>query len=120
VLAVDPGHADAHYSLGFVLEKVGANLGGAAAHFRAAIAAYPQRNCCTAHSSLGIVLFKRGDLAGAEAAYRAAIAADPQHAPAQCNLAVILEDRGTGVTSPALRRCTCPPSPPILSTRERT
>ena len=112
VLAVDPGHADAHYNLGVVLEKVdlgdddlGDNLGGAAAHFRAAIAAYrpsQQRgldaawNCvCPAHTNLGIVLFRRGDLAGAEAAYRAAIAADPARClQPRCNLACILQGRG--------------------------
>ena len=103
VLAVDPGHADAHYSLGIVLEKVGdlSDLGGAAAHFRAAIAAYPSQqrghawNCCPAHTSLGIVLFRRGDLAGAEASYRAAIAADPARClQPRCNLACILQGRG--------------------------
>ena len=88
-IAADPGHAKAHYNLGYLLYTKRRDFDGAIAAYRAAIAADPGH--AIAHTNLGYLLLnKRKDFDGAEAAYRVAIAADPGHAIAHTNLGYLL------------------------------
>lgn len=68
---------------------------------RAAILQAPEYP--TAYNTLGVVYLRHGDLASAEHVLRAMLARDPQDTKVMSNLAVVLERRGQGEESRALR-----------------
>jgi Flp pilus assembly protein TadD len=91
VLAIDPKADNAHYALGYALQRSG-DIRGAIAAFRACVALKPQHDDAYVH--LGGLLFEGGDAAGAEAALRAAAAAKPTSVTALCDLSNVLSSRG--------------------------
>ena len=84
------GHAQANYTLCFLLEKVRHDVDGAIVAYRAAVAADPGH--AVAHCNLGFLLkTERQDIDGAEVAYRAAIEVDPGYAAAHKHLGLLLQ-----------------------------
>ena len=91
VLALDPGHVDAHVNLGRILHEEKAPA-AAEAHYRAALAVDPEHE--TAAFNLGVALEDLGRLREAIAAYQRSLELDPENADAHYNLAGIFERRG--------------------------
>jgi len=58
-LAADPGHANAHSNLGFLLQNVRQDFDGAEAAYRAAIAADPRH--ANAHINLGVLFAEHAE-----------------------------------------------------------
>lgn len=90
-IALNPGHAVAHYNLGNVLKDRGMT-DDSMASYRRAITANP--GYAAAHFNLGNLLRDRGMTDDAAASYRQAIAINPAHAGAYNNLGKMLRDLG--------------------------
>jgi Flp pilus assembly protein TadD len=75
VLKANPKHAEAHASLGQILDDQG-SVDQAIEHYREAIALKPQLGL--GHRSLAKALMKKGDVKGAVAEYRSAVGLMPQ------------------------------------------
>jgi tetratricopeptide (TPR) repeat protein len=82
-IALTPGFAKAHTSLGNLLFEQG-RLEEALAHLRRAISCAPQ--LAEPHNSLGNIMKRRGMMAGAAQLYAQAVALDPAYAEARNNL----------------------------------
>jgi predicted O-linked N-acetylglucosamine transferase (SPINDLY family) len=91
VLAAQPNHVAAHFSLGNALAGQG-KLDEAVAAFRQAIRINP--DYAEAYSDLGIALAGQGKLDEAVAAHRQAIRVNPDYALAYSNLGSVLMDQG--------------------------
>ena len=91
VLAAQPNHVAAHFSLGNALAGQG-KLDEAVAAFRQAIRINP--DYAEAYSDLGIALAGQGKLDEAVAAHRQAIRVNPDYALAYSNLGTVLMDQG--------------------------
>jgi tetratricopeptide (TPR) repeat protein len=91
VLALDPGHADAHVNLGRLLHESG-DAAAAEPHYAAALAARPDD--ATAAFNLGVALEDLGRDGYALDAYERAIAVDPENADAHFNAAALAEKLG--------------------------
>ena len=90
-IALNPGHAVAHYNLGNVF-KDRKMTDEAIASYRRAITANP--GYAAAHFNLGNLLRDRGMADDAAASYKQTIAINPEHAGAYNNLGKILKDLG--------------------------
>ena len=90
-LAADPNDAEAHTSLGNLLQQLG-RLDEAVAAHRRAIALEPDR--AGAHNNLGNARKELGWLDGAAAAYRRAVRLEPDFAEAYSNLGEVLQHQG--------------------------
>jgi len=90
-IALNPGHAVAHYNLGNVF-KDRKMTDEAIASYRRAITANP--GYAAAHFNLGNLLRARGMTDDAAASYNKAIAINPAHAGAYNNLGRMLKDLG--------------------------
>lgn len=91
VLALQPGHADAHVNLGRLLQER-RELEGAEEHYRAALKIRPDH--AVAAYNLGTVLEDQKRWQDAVAAYSVAIARHPGYADAHYNLARLYEAAG--------------------------
>jgi len=91
VIGFHPGHAEAHYNLGVLLERTGQPR-AAIASYGAAVAIYPQFH--QAHYNRAGVLKGLGDLYAALAAYDDTLAAKPDYAEAHANRGVVLQALG--------------------------
>lgn len=87
---LDPGHADAHVNLGYLLHEQG-RLAEAESECRAALAARPDN--ATAAYNLGVVLEDDGRPDEAIQAYERALEAEPALADAHFNLSRLYEQR---------------------------
>ena len=76
-IAADPGLAQAHVNVGYILEQTG-DLDGAAAAYTTAVKLVPELHAAV--FNLGSVSIKRGDFDGAVIAARRAVALQPDHA----------------------------------------
>lgn len=90
-LELDPGHADAHLNLGFLLQEDG-RPEAAAEHYRLALRAEPDH--ALAAFDLGVALEELGRPREAADAYRRALEMEPALADAHYNLAGVLEALG--------------------------
>jgi predicted O-linked N-acetylglucosamine transferase (SPINDLY family) len=89
-LELEPTKAVNHYSIGLVLEKVGA-IPQAIQAYEEAIALDPQ--WIDAYNNLGNIFLKTGKIEQAEVTYRKAIAANPNHFGSYLNLGNVLMER---------------------------
>jgi tetratricopeptide (TPR) repeat protein len=99
-LLLKPGDADAHYSLGVVLQKMG-DAALAAQAYDKALAIRPEFP--NALSNLGFLCAHGGDLAKAEDLLRRCIQLDPRNVNAHCNLSNVFAQQGN--TAAALQCC---------------
>jgi Flp pilus assembly protein TadD/SAM-dependent methyltransferase len=90
-VALDPGAAEAHDSLGNVLVALG-RRDEAVASYRRALTAAP--GYAEAHHNLALTLCEGGDAAGAANHLRQALAARPDYADAHVTLAALLVEQG--------------------------
>mmetsp|Transcript_15869 Transcript_15869/g.43451 ORF Transcript_15869/g.43451 Transcript_15869/m.43451 type:complete len:516 (+) Transcript_15869:94-1641(+) len=88
---LDPGDADAHLSLGEMLEKAG-DLDGAKVSYLRVIEL--NSSSAAAHVNLGVVFMQEGSLADAEFCFRKGIHLNPESDVAYANLASTLSLRG--------------------------
>jgi tetratricopeptide (TPR) repeat protein len=91
VLAVAPGHADAHVNLGRILHERG-DLVEAELHYRQALAGRPDDP--TATFNLGVAMEDLGRVEDALRAYERAIVLNPRNADAHYNAARLYEKGG--------------------------
>jgi Flp pilus assembly protein TadD len=91
VAAVEPSSSFAHDHLGLIRAQAG-DLDGAAAHFRAAIAANPLLDL--AHTNLAVTLASQGHFDEAVSEYRRTLEIDPRNRKALNNLGLLLLSRG--------------------------
>src|SRR5438128_11256782 len=98
---LDPGQADAHYTLGVTLWQQG-EFAEAADELRLAIHARP--DYAEAHYTLGTVLKQQGNLHDAANALREAIRLQPNFAGAHTTLAAVLRQLGDAAGAAAESR----------------
>jgi protein O-GlcNAc transferase len=91
VLHVDPGNAEAHFNLGFVLKKQG-KLNEAAASYEQAIRLKPQN--AEAHNNLGNIFLECNNLDQAALHFQQALRFDPRNAQAHNNLGIVFKKLG--------------------------
>jgi predicted O-linked N-acetylglucosamine transferase (SPINDLY family) len=89
-LELEPSKPIHHYSIGLVLEKVGAVIQSVQA-YEEAITLDPE--WIDAYNNLGNIFLKAGKIEQAEANYRKAIAANPNHFGSHLNLGNVLMER---------------------------
>lgn len=91
VLAIEPGHVEAHLNLGRLLHEEG-EVAEAEAHYRTALEADPAS--ARAFYNLGVALEDQGRRSGAVEAYEAALRLDADLAVAHFNLSRLFEALG--------------------------
>lgn len=91
VVSLQPDYAEAHASLGIVLESAG-RATEAETHYRAALQSRPAHHA--AHNNLGRLLLARGAVDAALAEFRAALRTRPDSPDAQYNLGRALVAKG--------------------------
>jgi len=95
-LELEPGHAEAHKNLAFVLGLQG-RFEAALPHHEAALKGLPAD--AEAHNSQGVALAGLGRLEPALASYREALRLDPRLAPGHNNTGIVLERQGRRVAA---------------------
>ncbi len=90
-----PTWADAHFSLGSVLTRLG-DLEAAEDHFQRAAELDPEvADMAVAHYNLGVALARRGDRTKAIDQFRRTLELSPDHVDAHNNLGALLAQRGS-------------------------
>jgi len=114
VLALAPGHADAHNNLGVLLNGQNKPAGALACFERLAEI---EPGLPRSHANRGVALKALGRLADAEAAYRQAIQLDPRFEAAHNNLGNLLYNRGAYVEAQQAFEAACALNPKAVEYR---
>jgi len=95
-IRINSNIADAHLYLGEALERKKDDLDGAISEYRAALRIYPDERYAhsfSAHSDLGVALWRKKDLDGSISQFRAAIRLKPDNPGPHLGLGMALEDK---------------------------
>ncbi|KVD09058.1 hypothetical protein WI80_14305 [Burkholderia ubonensis] len=91
VIAILPGHAEAHNNIGILLEIAG-RIDEAETHYRRALSSRP--GYIEAHCNLGLLMHSEGRMAEAERCYRQALSLDSECVIAHNKLGLVLQLAG--------------------------